>query len=159
MTEKMAAAALRPGESRGVNAVTEDANYTADADRETWPGYRPQCEAYTPYRKLEFLAAQARAKYRNVSPDIRRVAMAGHELEITTALFSTELGLNSDAVSVLKQGASVIHATASHYVGGPEVVRRPHVGFSRIVSFSFDLRRFKPSQLFFCHGRECHHHE
>jgi TonB family protein len=68
-------------------------------------------------------------------------------LVVSTELFSTELGLNNDAVAVIKQQGTIVKSAQREYLDN-EVVESPSVGFSRLVTFSFDMRRFKVNAPF-----------
>jgi hypothetical protein len=47
---------------------------------------------------------------------------------IATDLFSPTLGLNKDAIAVIKQSGKVIHASTREYVTTDDVVDNPAVG-------------------------------
>jgi TonB family protein len=147
LTPKAASTAIKAGTASAVTSLVTDDRYEATADKETWPGFTPSCRATTPYLRLAFAAAQARAKYQPAPMGLATAAQKDSTLGVSTELFSTELEINNDAVGVIKQRGLLIRAKRREYLSN-DVVEAPAVGYQRLVQFEFDMRRFQVNQPF-----------
>ena len=148
LTKDQAKEAVTFGESATFSKIAQDDRYQAEADKETAPGLRPTCDVLTPFRVIALQAAQAHAKYESISPQAVREAIASHSFDVSVYLFSTVLGMNHDAVAVIKQDGTLLHAAHRTYIEKDRLAGTDPVGYQQNVSFEFDLRRFRPTAPF-----------
>ncbi len=148
LTRERAKAAVSAGEAATFSVIARDERYQAEADKETALDLRRTCDVLTPFRTIALRAAEAHAKYATVSPQVVRDAVASHSFDVSVHLFSTVHGMNTDAVGVIKQGTTLLHAAHRTYIEKDRLVASDPVGYQQLVSFEFDLRRFHPNAPF-----------